>query len=120
MNANQPMKRVRFLNVEIRTPPFGKEARREAGDALRRAQEGEALPMPLSRPMPSIGRRCHELRIDDAETRQTWRIVYRTDPGDVLVAAVFAKKTQATPKAQIDLSRARLAMYDRIRKETLG
>ena len=34
--------------------------------------------MPQSRVMPSVGSRCHELRINDRE--QTWRVIYRVDP----------------------------------------
>jgi hypothetical protein len=40
-------------------------------------QNNERLSMPHSRPMPSIGRRCHELRINDGDL--SWRIVYRVD-----------------------------------------
>ena len=44
-----------WLHGEIKTPPFTREARVEAGTLLRRLQEGERLEMPHSRPMPSIG-----------------------------------------------------------------
>jgi phage-related protein len=44
--------------------------------------------------MPSIGRRCHELRTTD-ETA-AWRIVYRTDPDAIVIGDVFAKMTQRT------------------------
>jgi hypothetical protein len=37
----------------------------EGGMLLRRLQRGETLSMPESRPMPTIGPRCHELRVDD-------------------------------------------------------
>jgi len=60
--------------------------------------------------MPSIGRRCHELRIFDAAT--TWRIVYRVDQDAVIIVHVFAKKSQATPQTVIRLSRQRLKAYD--------
>ena len=33
---------------------------------------------PRSRSMPSIGARCHELRVQDETV--TWRLVYRIDP----------------------------------------
>jgi len=105
-----------FLHGEVRTPPFGEAARKEVGDGLRRVQEGDIPPFPLSRPMPAIGRRCHELRVDDAEARVTWRIVYRVDADAVVVADVFSKKTQATPKGVIDNCKARLARYDRAAK----
>jgi phage-related protein len=66
--------------------------------------------------MPSIGRRCHELRIND-ETA-TWRIVYRIDPDAIVIVEVFSKKTPATPKAVIELAKARLRMFDAATKET--
>ena len=74
-----------------------------------------SLSMPLSRPMPSIGPRCAELRIVDETV--TWRIVYRVDSDAVLVADVFAKKTQATPKAVIEICKKRLRHYDEITGE---
>lgn len=70
--------------------------------------------MPISRPMPSIGPHCAELRIVDAD--KTWRIIYRVDPDAVLIADVFAKKTQTTPKAVIDLCKKRLRTYDALVK----
>lgn len=82
---------------------------------LRRLQQGESLGLPQSRPMPAIGRRCHELRIVDAEA--TWRIVYRTDDDAIIVLEVFAKRTRATPKAVIDACRRRLRAYDTIAGE---
>ena len=60
--------------------------------------------------MPAIGRRCHELRLGDADA--TWRIVYRLDADAIIVAEVFAKKTPATPKAVIDACKRRLCDYD--------
>jgi hypothetical protein len=58
-----------WLRGEVKTPPFSVAARLEAGTLLRRLQGGERLSMPHSRPMPSIGSRCHELRIVDAARR---------------------------------------------------
>lgn len=77
---------------------------------LRRLQKGEILSLPHSRPMPTIGRRCHELRIVDEKA--TWRVVYRTDSDAVIIAEVFSKKTTRTPKAVIDVCKKRLKDYD--------
>jgi hypothetical protein len=44
-----------WLHGEVRTPPFSREARLEAGYLLRRLQQGDRLVMPQSRPMPVIG-----------------------------------------------------------------
>jgi phage-related protein len=70
-------KPLAWLHGEVKTPPFSKEARLEAGFLLRRLQRGESLSMPQSRAMPSIATRCHELRINDAGNN--WRVVYRID-----------------------------------------
>jgi phage-related protein len=99
-----------WLHGEIRTPPFSQSARLEAGFLLRQLQQGESLGMPQSRPMPSIGVNCHELRIRDAE--QNWRIIYRIDDDAILILAVFSKKTQSTPKSIIDICKKRFNRYD--------
>jgi phage-related protein len=65
--------------------------------------------------MPSIGPRCHELRIID-ETR-TWRIVYRIDDDAIIITDVFGKTTQATPKHRIEVSKKRLKLYDTITQD---
>jgi len=59
---------------------------------------------------PLVGRRCHELRVEDEN--RTWRIVYRIDDDAVLVLEVFQKKTQQTPRQVIDECRRRLRQYD--------
>src|SRR3954463_6772613 len=107
---NGSRKPVVWLHGEIKTPPFSREARIEAGTLLRRVQEGESLSMPLSKPMPSVGPRCHELRVPD-ETKN-WRIMYRVDADAVLIAEVFPKTTQQTPKQVIENCQRRLAIYD--------
>ncbi len=101
-----------WLEGEIKTPPFSKDARIAAGVLLRRLQRGDTIAMPDSRPMPSIGARCHELRIDDAVADKTWRVVYRLDPDAIVIADVFAKKTQRTPKRVLDNAKRRLRRYD--------
>jgi len=106
-----------WLGAEIKTPPLSTGARIEAGFLLRKLQADEALTMPHSRPMPVIGARCHELRIQD-QTR-TWRIIYRVDRDAVVIAEVFAKTSQATPKTAIELSQDRLRRYDQAIKGRL-
>ena len=104
-----------WLRGEVKTPPFSAAARLEAGSLLRRLQGGEKLGMPHSRPMPSIGRRCHELRVVD--TGKTWRVIYRLDPDAIVVADVFQKTTPATPSRVIADCGRRLALYDQLTKE---
>lgn len=45
-------------------------------------------------------------------TSTTWRVVYRADPAEIVVADVFAKKTQATPKQVIERCKQRLRAWD--------
>jgi phage-related protein len=99
-----------WLHREIKTPPMSTAARLEAGFLLRKLQQGEKLSLPVSRPMPSIGPHCHELRIGDGPI--DWRVFYRIDPDAILVVEVLKKQTQTTPKAVIDQCKRRLAEYD--------
>lgn len=101
-----------WLHGDIKTPPFSSAARKEAGELLRRIQRSELLSLPVSRPMPSIGKRCHELRIRDEN--QFWRIVYRIDADALLILDVFSKKTEQTPVRIIDACRQRLKRYDEV------
>lgn len=101
-----------WLHGEVKTPPFSAAARLEAGVLLRLLQRGDRLGMPASRPMPSVGARCHELRIVDENV--TWRIMYRLDEDAVVILEVFAKKTGQTPKHVIDTCKARLKRYDSV------
>ena len=99
-----------WLHGEIKTPPFSQSARLEAGLSLRRLQQGQLLAMPHSRPMPRVGRDCHELRVRDQGHH--WRIVYRIDDDAIVIAAVFAKKTVKTPAEIIEVCAQRLRRYD--------
>jgi phage-related protein len=103
-------KPLAWLRGEIKSPPFGAAARIEAGYLLRRLQSGETIGLPMSRSLPAIGPRCHELRVNDAD--QSWRIVYRIDTDAIVIADVFAKKTRSTPGQVIAACRRRLREYD--------
>ncbi len=111
MNEAQD-KELIWFSGEVKTPPFSSKARIEAGYLLRLLQKGESLSMPQSRPMPGIGSRCHELRINDED--KTWRIIYRIDEDVIVVVEVFAKKTNKTPEAVINRCQKRLKQYDAI------
>ena len=103
-------KPLRWLHGEVKTPPMSVEARREMGMLLRDVQDGETLCMPYSRPMPVIGARCHELRVNDAN--KTWRLIYRMDQDAIVIIEVFEKKTSKTPVAVIDICRRRVKLYE--------
>jgi phage-related protein len=99
-----------WLSGEVKTPPLSSDARIEAGFLLRKLQAGESIGQPHSRPMPSIGRACHELRIQDVSA--TWRIVYRIDSDAIVIIEVFSKTTMATPQKTIAVCKQRLKKYD--------
>lgn len=101
-----------WLRGEIKTPPFSAGARLEAGVLLRRLQRGESLTLPHSRPMPSIGLRCHELRIVDE--KKSWRIVYRIDSDAIVILEVFRKATKQTPQRIVADCKRRLSQYEAV------
>ncbi len=104
-----------WLHGEIKTPPFTAAARLEAGFLLRRLQRGELLAMPHSRPMPSVGPQCYEIRIRDPN--HNWRIIYRIDPDAIVLIEVFNKTTRATPLAVLAICQQRLRRYDNLEEE---
>jgi len=107
--ANLGDKPLVWLKGEVKTPPFSSQARLEAGLLLRRLQQGQGLSLPHSRPMPAIGRQCHELRISDRD--KTWRIIYHVASDSIVILDVFSKKTQTTPVQTVEVCQKRLAAY---------
>ena len=101
-----------WLHGAIKTPPLSRDARLEADYLLRQLQQGRKLGMPHSRPMPSIAKNVHELRIQDVAA--TWRIVYRLDRDAVVIVEVFSKQSRATPQLVVRNCRRRLAAYDEL------
>jgi phage-related protein len=77
--------------------------------AVRLLQQGENLGLPHSRPMPSIGQHCHELRIPDE--KHNWRIMYFLDSDAIVILEVFAKTTPKTPKRTLEICQRRLKLY---------
>lgn len=84
----------------------------EAGFLLVKLQRGDNLAMPHSRPMPSIGTRCHELRINDEN--KIWRIIYRIDEDAIVILEVFEKKANQTPKRVIETCQKRIKLYEAV------
>ena len=107
-------KPLAWLAGEIKTPPLSSEARQEAGVLLRRLQRGEILAMPESRPMPAVGPRCHELRIDDVEQKKEWRVMYYVGRHAIAILEVFRKTTRATPRDVVTACRRRLADFRKV------
>ena len=86
---------------------FPEEIRGDLADALARLDAGLALSMPLSRPMPDIGRGVHELRLKDRSG--AYRVVYAlVVRGTIHVLHAFKKTTQGTSARDLELARKRL------------
>jgi len=106
----QSEKPLVWLHGEVKTPPFSSNARVETGYLLRRLQQGVRLSLPHSRPMPAVGPRCHELRVNDEN--KSWRIVYRLDTDAIIIVEVFEKKSQKTPQEIIANCKRRIRLYE--------
>ena len=114
LKGRQLDKPLAWLAGELKTPPMSTDARVEGGVLLRRLQRGEQLSMPESRPMPPIGPRCHELRIDDTVQKKEWRIIYYVGRLAIAVLDVFPKDTRATPVDVIRQCKRRLAEFRKV------
>jgi phage-related protein len=99
-----------WLHGIVKTPPFSREARVETGYLPRMLQAGEKLSMPHSRPLPAIGPRCHELRVNDEKA--TWRIIYRIDEDAIVILEVFDTRARQTSPSVIAVCRQRSRDYD--------
>ena len=99
------MKQVFFLgDSRKQVLKFSSDARREAGYQLDKVQHGDE---PSDwKPMPTIGVGVREIRLHGAGEH---RVIYlATLPDAVYVLHAFVKKTQRTPKSDIDLAKTRL------------
>ncbi len=89
--------------TQIREFPL--EVRREIGNELRRVQQG--LEPNNWKPMKSVGPGCREIRVRD-ETG-AYRVIYvLQDASGIYVLNAFQKKSQKTPKHEIELASRRL------------
>lgn len=98
------VKSIIFLgDSRDRLREFPDKARSGAGFELGKVQAGDE---PADwKPMPSVGPGVREIRVRDAAG--AFRVVYLAAVEEgVLVLHAFQKKTQATPKADLDLDLA--------------
>ena len=99
------MKTVSFLGDSLkRLREFPDDAKQDAGYQIDKVQNG--FQPDDFKSMPSIGKGVEELRIwDDSGT---YRVIYTARFQEVIyVLHAFQKKTQATPKKDIDLAKTR-------------
>jgi phage-related protein len=100
------MKKIVMMTDVLEDRKFPIEDRKKIGRLLEQLQNGATLPMPISRPMPDVGKGCYELRI-----RDFWRVVYKIDSDAIVVLDIFPKKTQTMPQQVINTCQARLKKY---------
>lgn len=104
-------KDIDFVDTALDDPrAFPDDARRDAGYQLDRVQHGEE---PDDwKPFPTVGPGTREIRI--AEDGDAFRVMYVAKFDDKIhVLHCFQKKTQATPKKDIDLAKKRYASLKR-------
>jgi phage-related protein len=105
----QRIKTIAFLGDSLgRLREFPEDARSEAGYQLRQVQSGND---PSDwKPMKTIGAGVREIRIREASG--AFRIIFVASLADqVVVLHAFQKKTQQTPKKDIDLAASRLRSW---------
>lgn len=90
---------------EIRS--FPEEVRKELGYLIHRLQMGDKLTLPYSRPIKSVEIGVNELRVKDASGIYRAFYYLKTQKG-VLIFHAFKKKTQQTPKKEINLGKKNL------------
>jgi phage-related protein len=106
------IKPVRFLGDSLkRIREFPADVKQDCGYQIDKVQRGQQ-PDDF-KPMPSVGQGVEEIRVwDDSGT---YRVVYTARLADaVYVLHAFQKKTQRTPRRDIDIARAR---FDELKRE---
>ena len=95
---------------------FPEKARRDAGFQLGLVQQGRE---PINwKPLQSIGAGVQEIRID---TGGAFRVIYIAKFDEAIyVLHAFQKKTQRTPKKDLELARNRLRNVERRRKNNVN
>ena len=83
---------------------LGPEDRRTAGADIAKVEFGWPIGLPSCRPM---GQGLFEVRSDLSDGR-IGRVLFGIAGGRMVLLHGFIKKTQATPKADLDLARKRL------------
>lgn len=80
---------------------FPKEVRNALGYLLHRLQRGDTLDMPHSKPMPAVAKGAYELRTKAAPGAYRAFYYLKCEDG-IFVFHCFKKKTQKTPKSDIE------------------
>jgi phage-related protein len=101
----EAMRPVRFLGNSLKClRDFPEDARHDAGYQPDKVQRGDQ-PDDF-KPMPAIGKGVEEIRV--SESSGAYRVVYLARRADaVYVLHAFHKKTQTTPKKDLEIAKKR-------------
>jgi phage-related protein len=112
MNGPEPMLSVAFFRTETGREPVRewlksllREERRNIGQDIKTVQFGWPLGMPLVR---KLGRNLWELRSRLPE--RIARVIFTTGEGRMVLLHGFVKKSQKTPKEDLELAKKRLRL----------
>lgn len=86
---------------------FPEDIKKSLGFLIYKLQLGEKLIMPHSRPMPSLGASCHELRVKD-ESGIYRAFYYLKIEDQILIFHAFQKKTEKTADKDIEQGKKNL------------
>lgn len=102
------MKSLRFhRKVQKELEALDSFTRIEIAELLALVAMGQSLGLPVSRPMPDIAHGAHELRIGSKVGQ--FRVFYFVQLADaILVFHFLKKKTQKTPRSEIETAQRRL------------
>ena len=102
---NSIVRPVRFLGDSLKClRDFPEDARHDAGYQLDKVQRGDQ-PDDF-KPMPSIGNGAEEIRVSDSSG--AYRVIYLARRAEaVYVLHAFHKKTQATPRKDLEIAKGR-------------
>jgi hypothetical protein len=98
-----------WLTTPLGTAPISAPGRWHAGYLLRKMQRGVRLWRTESRPVPNVGKNCHEVQVRDPESKATWRIVCRVHRGELIVVGWHDRSRM--PAEFADACRRRLREY---------
>lgn len=87
---------------------LAREDRRQIGEDIRTVEFGWPIGMPVCRP---LGRGLYEVR-SNIENRIA-RVMFLIDGAEMVLLHGFIKKSQATPKSEIDLARKRQREWEK-------
>jgi phage-related protein len=111
MVSNKKVLPARFFQLQSGNEPvrdwlldLSAEERRLIGNDIMTAELGWPIGMPLVRPM---GGGLFEVRTDLPDGKIAW-VLFCAHKGEMVLLHGFIKKTQKTPKADLDLAKKRM------------